>query len=521
MSNLISVVNTEFSNWNYIVVIIYMLASISFGIFFCKKEENTEEYFLGGRKMPVFAIAISMFVTLFSAITFVAVPGEAFQYGLSMCIGVFLSPIGTIIAFSLFVKFYFTKGAFTPFSYLERRFDDNIRLLISVIFILMRLFYLGVVMYASAKYLKGVIGWEVWQSILVIGLIGIFYTALGGVKAVIWTDFMQFFVLIAGLGVVFYKIATSVDGGLPGAMQFAFDNNRGFEILKDMNRFMSLSVFERVTIWGIIVGMISSNTFTYGCDQMTIQRLLCTSSYKEAKKATLINVLISFPVVMIFWVIGLGLFSFYNSTDKILPSGISADEVMSYFVMTELPVPIPGLLISALMAAVMSTIDSGMNSLSAVFVKDVYLTRINPKATERQEMRVSKIATVVWGVVFVGLGIIIGSLSENITSSILEVAGIWGALLGIAAGTFLLGVTTTKAHKGIIYLSSLIAIIVLCGLALNYYTADDVSKRVTFGVVGLSPFIVMLLVGYPLCLLWPAKEGVKSVDGLTLWTYKR
>ncbi|MFI4910295.1 MAG: sodium/solute symporter [Sedimentisphaeraceae bacterium JB056] len=512
--------NTRFDIANYALMIFYLGFTILIGIIFSKKEKNTEEYFLGGRCIPTFVIAVSMFVTVFSAISFVAVPGEAFANGLSMFISTLIIPIGTIVGFSMFVKFYFKANAFTPFTYLEQRYDRNIRILISVIFILMKLFYLGIVMYASAKCFKGATGWPIWKTILIVGIIGIFYTTLGGMKAVVWTDFLQFFILVIGLGVVFWKIFTTVDGGIIGTVSYAFENERGFEVLKDMKTFTSFSIFERFTVWMMLLSAIGTYTFTYGCDQMTIQRLLSTSSYREARKATITNVILIIPIIGMFWLIGLGLFSFYNSTGNTLPDGIHQNEVMSYFMIHELPTPVPGLLMAALLAAVMSTIDSGMNSLSAVFVKDIYITHFNPQSTTEQEMKISRITTIVWGIIFIAFGITVGNLSENIVSSVFEIAGIWGALFGIPAGAFLLGVTTKRAHKGIIYACSAISIIALSALVYNYYTAE-LSHRISFNIVGTSPFIVMIIIGYPLCMLWPAKEDTKSTEGLTLWTYKK
>lgn len=504
---------------DYAVVIFYLVFTIAMGLVFSKSEKNTEEYFLGGRKMPTFAIAISMYVTLFSAISFVAIPGEAFANGLSLYWPILLSPLSALLGFSLFVKFYFTKDAFTPYAYLEKRYSSGVRLLTSVLFILMRLSYLSVVMYACAKYFKGAAGWPVWQTILIVGVIGVFYTSMGGMKAVVWTDFLQFFILIVGLAVVFYKLFGGADGTIGGTLSYAFENGRGFEILKEPRTFFSFSPYERFTFWLWLLAAMSGITFNYGCDQMTVQRLLSTSSYKEAKKTTIINVIITLPVISMFWLIGLGLFAYYNNTSKVLPENIHPNEVLSYFIMEELPAPVPGLLMAALLAAVMSTIDSGMNSLSAVFVKDVYVSKINKNATGEQELRMSKIMTIVWGAFFIVFGIVLSILSEGIVSSIMEIAGVWGALLGVVAGTFLLGVTNKRIHSGIIYISSAVAVIVLGVFVYLYYTTP-VETRISFNVVGTSPFAVMLVLGYLLSIVWPSRQKDKAF-GLTLWTYKK
>lgn len=405
--NLLAVTYQDFSIADYAVMLGYLIFVVVLGIIFSGKEKDTEDYFLGGRKMPTYVIAVSMFVTLFSAITFVAVPGEAYQHGLSFAFGIIFMPLGILLGFSLFVKFYFKlTNIFTPFGYLEARYNRTVRLIISLVFMLMRLLYLGMVMYASAKAFKGAAGWPIWATILIVGVVGIFYTTLGGMKAVVWTDFVQFIILLVGIAFVFIELTTKSEGGLFGLIKYALENERGFEAQKSIS-FLSVSPFERYTIWIILISMISNYTFYYGADQMTIQRLLSTPSYKHAKRATLTNAIMTIPILAIFWIIGLGLFSYYRvGSGNDLPEGIHANEVFSYFIITALPAPIPGLLMAALLAAVMSTIDSGMNSLSAVFVKDIYVPFINPKASTHKEMAVSKIVTVIWGVFFIGFGLI-------------------------------------------------------------------------------------------------------------------
>lgn len=508
----------HFSSIDYFVMAAYLVITIALGLYFSRKEDSTEDYFLGGRKMPILVISVSMFVTLFSAISFVSIPGEAFQHGLSMAMPALLTPIGTLFGFSLFVKFYFKSKSFTPFQYLGLRYDMSVRIFISIIYIAMRLLYLGVVMYASAKAFKGASGWPIWMTIMIIGAVGIFYTTLGGMKAVVWTDFLQFGMLAFGIGFVFYKLAVGVDGGIAEVFRYAFENNRGFEAQKSAD-FFSFDPHERYTLWLMLISLIAINTFNYGADQMTIQRLLSTKSYKHARNATIINVMISTPMIMVFWVIGLGLFYFYSHNR--LPEGVHPNEVFSYFMVNELPAPVPGILMAALLAAVMSTLDSGINSLSAVFVNDIYKSTIRPAASSKDELRVSKIFTIIWGVTFVVFGLVISNLNESVTTSILEVAGIWGALFGIAAGTFMLGVINKRTHSGVIYISSIISLAALVIIAYFFYYRCEPEDRISFNIIGSLPFMTMLLVGFPLSLVWPRGRDKKSLDGLTLWTYRK
>lgn len=513
---------------DYIAMAGYFMLVIGIGLFFAwrekseKSETSTEDYFLGGRKIPTLIIAVSMFVTLFSAISFVAVPAEAFQHGLSLYLPLLLAPIGTIIGFFVFVRFYFTQKSFTPFEYLERRYNRWVRLFISAVFLVMRLLYLGVVMYASAKAFKGAAGWPIYSTILAVGLVAMFYTTLGGIKAVVWMDFLQFLILVVGIGYVLVVLGGKVDGGWSEILNYSFANGHGFEAEKDLSAFFSFNPYERFTFWLLIVGMISLYTFTYGADQLVIQRLLSTPSYKHALKATIINQIISLPVASIFWMIGLGLFVFYTKgAVGALPEGIHPGEVFSYFITTQLPSPVPGLLMVALLAAVFSTVDSGMNSLSAVFVKDIYKPFIKPDATVDKEMKVAKIMTGVWGGVFICFALGISFLSESVSSSVMEIAGIWGSLLGLAAGAFLLGVTSKRAHSGVVFVSAIVGLLGFIFFVWKFYYGCPPDERISFSITASVPFFAMVFVGYPLSFIWPRKKGSKSIEGLTLSTYKK
>jgi SSS family transporter len=506
---------------DYAIIIAYLAFTIALGLFFSKKEDDTEEYFLGGRRMPTFIIAISMLVTLFSAISFVAVPGEAFANGLTWSIPSLLAPIGIIIGFSLFIRFYFRTKVFTPFQYLEERFCPGIRLFISIIFLLTRIMYLGIVIYASAKVFKGAAGWSLVSTILIVGAVSTFYTTLGGMKAVVWTDFAQFLILILGISFVLWKLLSSSPDGLCGIIDYSFSHGHGFDTLKSFS-FFSFSPYERFTIWLLTASMIANYTFMFGADQMTVQRLLSTASYKEARKATLQKALIALPFISVFWLIGIGLFTYYNTTAAgTLPAEIAPSEIFSYYIARELPSPISGLLITAILAAVMSTADSGMNSLSAVFIKDIYKRFISPDVSVARELRLSRIMTVAWGVFFTVFALFISFLSESTATSIFEAGSIWGALCCVAGGTFLLGVSTRRAHSGTIIVSSIASIATVIILGGFFFYGRPPEERIAFSVVGTSPFIVMLIVGYALCWIWPRNSKANPVDGLTLYSFKK
>jgi len=213
---------------DYTVMAVYMLAVLGIGFYFSRNEKNSEDYLLGGRNMPYIAIGISCMMSLLSSVSIVVGPGEIFNNGLTLfslssTLGFFLA----IPCFLLFIRFYFKLGSFTPYEYLEYRYSAGVRTLIAVSALYTRIIYLGVVLFTSSKIFEGAYGWTAWQTILLIGVIGALYTVMGGMKAVVWSDVMQFVVLFGGLIVVVVILCVKIEGGAWGAVSYAFANGRG------------------------------------------------------------------------------------------------------------------------------------------------------------------------------------------------------------------------------------------------------------------------------------------------------
>lgn len=218
---------TQLTTMDWMAMGAYFIAVVGLGLFFSRKEKTTEDYLLGGRNIPWMAVGISCLMSLLSTYSMVMVPGEIYKHGLSLWMLNLISPILTVASFFIFVRFYFRINAFTPFEYLQRRYDKNVRVLISVIYLWTRLLYLAMVLFATAKVFEGGAGWPAWATITGVGLVGILYTVMGGMKAVIWTDVLQFFVLVGGLGVAGVILCNHVEGGFMGAITYAFEHDRG------------------------------------------------------------------------------------------------------------------------------------------------------------------------------------------------------------------------------------------------------------------------------------------------------
>ena len=426
----------------------YLLVVVAMGLWFSRDEKTSEDYLLGGRTIPWYAIGISYMMSLLSTYSMVMVPGEIFNNGLSLWMLGLLAPFTTILAFYVFIRFYFRLQSFTPFEYLERRYDKNVRLLVSVIYLWTRLLYLAMVLFATSKVFQGGAGWRPWATILLVGAIGIVYTVLGGMKAVVWTDVLQFFVLGGGLIVAIVFCVRATGGGFFGVITYALEHGRGPTRYAEAS-FYYFNPYVRLCFWLLLLGRFTEPLFYSSADQISVQRLLSTKSYEDAKKAIFANAVLSLPFMLALWYIGLAIFTYYSQHPD--PNVTAGDTAFFTFVTTKLPTPLPGLIFAAMLAAAMSTLDSGMNSLSAVYVKELHIKYVKPSASESEQVVMSRLMTVAVGAFAVGMGIIIAETSETLRQSVVEAATIFGSLGVVILPAYLLAVTTERASGRLIW----------------------------------------------------------------------
>lgn len=503
-----------------LVVLLYLAAMLAIGIWFKWKEAhgNTEDYLLGGRGMPWWLIGIAYVMTLLSTNSLVAVPGEAFNHGLGLAIRYFLAPVVGIFIFYLFIRFFFRSRVFTPFTYLEERFDRRVRALGSIFYVFMRLFYLALVLFSAAVVLKGVANWPLTQSIIIIGIVGLVYVYLGGMKAVVWADFVQFLLLAGSLIVVVVICISRVDGGAAGIMRYAFDHGRGFEAMQQPS-FYSLDAFVRLNLWLMLYVMISDRMFYASADQLAVQRLLSTSSYKQAERSYWFSQILTLPILLGLWFLGLAIFAFYGQNP--LPGvTLAGDTALFRFVSTELPPFIPGLFVAAILGAIMSTLDAGFHSLATVLVKDVYKVFINPNASEHRQVWFSRLLILLIGVFSMGIALFMALTNESVAGSFMETTVFWISFQGLVAMIFLIGITSCRVTAGDILRGFVVACVVT-GITVYYYIESRGTDRpMSFLFVSIPGEVTMLIMGY-LPALWRKKLPAVKTDGLTLFTLKK
>ncbi len=490
---------------DYGAMIAYLVGVVLIGLWFSKGEKDSEEYLLGGRKLPWMAVGISIVMSLLSTYSLVMGPGEIFNHGLSMWILALLSPVFAVFAFMIFVRFYFKLNAFTPFEYLEYRYDARVRMLIAAIYAYTRIFYLGMVLFATSKVFEGGAGWPSWVTIVIVGVIGVVYTVMGGMKAVVWTDVMQFFVLVAGVAAAVIVLCCNIDGGFFGAITYSFSHGRGLDRFSESS-FYTMNPYVRLSFWLLLLGYIMGPLGGASSDQITIQRLLSTSSYKNAFKAQLTSSCLVIPFQLFIWFIGLAIFTFYSQhPDSRVTSG---DTAFFLFISTRLPSPLPGLFLAAMLAAAMSTLDSGINSLSAIWLKEFHQKLINPKPDGLTQVRISRLSSVWVGVFAIVMALILTVSSKWFEQTFVEVATIFGALAVITLPAFLFAVFSKRVNSYFIWLMAFFLWGMKFGMVLWY----AVTKRCDVVWKKGEP----LGFGGPISPLWILVPLLVAVAGLAL-----
>ncbi|MFC2133977.1 sodium:solute symporter [Bacteroidota bacterium] len=422
---------------DYLVIAISLAVSLYVGVYFAKKQTSTKNYFAAGGSIPSWAVGMSILATLISSITFLAYPGEGFKSNWILLVQGIMVVVVLLGLVWFVVPLYRKVIGISAYEYFEKRFGFFARIYSSLAFALTHFSKMGTVFFLMGLALASMTGVNTYLLIWIIGIAVIFITLKGGIEAVIWLDVIQGFMLIVGGLLCAGVILFSVEGG-PGAIfDYAFANDK-----------ISFAPYTwdltKLTFIVMVFNGIFYGIQKYGTDQTIVQRYLTAKSEKGAVRAALMGVVLSLPVWALFMFIGTALFSYYNITAASLPVGIKPDEVFPYFIMTELPIGLTGLILSALIAAAISSLDSDLNCLSAIAVEDYYI-RFKKGASDEQKLKFGKITVVLSGIaallvatLYVGVG------GKGVLGIVF---GLYAIFSGGIAGIFLLGIFSTRANK--------------------------------------------------------------------------
>ncbi len=424
---------------DWLIVAGYFLSMAWIGYVFSKKQTSTEHYFAGGRAIPVWAVGMSMLATLISSVTFLAYPGEGYKSDWSLLVQGLMVPIVLLSLVWVIVPLFRNVIGLSAYEYFERRFGYFARLYTSVEFSFNHFTKMGTVFYLLALALSSMTGINTYYVIVIVGICTIFYTWFGGIEAVVWTDVVQGFLFLVGGIVVLAILLFKPEGGPVAVVGMAWQHNK-------MNLGNMDWDFSRLTFVVMVVNGLFYALQKYTTDQTIVQRFLLVDSDKKAIKAALMGPLLCVPTWMMFIFIGTCLWSFYQITQLPLPADVlkKPEAVFPYFIMTQLPVGVIGLVLSALLAAAMSTLSSDLNCLAVIGVEDVY-RRIRPTSTDQQRLRFGKLIVCASGVLAMAIACLyVKAEGKSVLAIVFKCYAIFS---GGIAGLFALAFFTTRANR--------------------------------------------------------------------------
>lgn len=414
----------------------YLLAVFGLGIWFARQQESNEDYFLGGRRMNWIAVGVSVFATAFSSLSFVALPREAAFADYHFLLTLLMIPVIIVpLLWWIFVPLFLRLGVTSVYEYLQIRFHPWLRRLGTLLFAGYALGWMGSMLYATGLIVQSVLHLSDGQMIWVLmglGALAIAYTVAGGIKAVVWTDVLQTVTLGGGVFAILIIALWQLDGGLATVWNIGQQHHkfRMFYFTSDLSQRQSVVTAIAYALFMYLPG--------YTVSQVTVQRYLCVSSVKHARQALLINAGVLTLTSLLFFAVGSTIFAYYNQPGQSgLPVLPKQDQILPYFVATELPRwGLTGLLLAGLFAAVMSTIDSGINSLAAVVAYDWL-------GGSKLSLIGSRLLTLFFGTIIVAAAIVVPAIAEHVIDII---AGIAGTFLGLLLGLFVLGMLVPRAN---------------------------------------------------------------------------
>lgn len=489
---------------DYLVILLSLIVSIYVGLFFAKRQTDTKNYFAAGGRIPSWAVGMSIFATLISSITFLAYPGEGFKSNWILLVqGIMVVIILSGLVW-IVVPLYRKVIGISAYEYFEKRFGAFARFYSSIAFSLTHFSKMGSVFFLMGLALTSMTGVNTYLIIWLIGFTIIFITLKGGMEAVIWLDVIQGFLLIGGGLIALTVILFSVEGGPIAIVNNAVENNK-----IDFGPYNW--DFTKLTFVVMVVNGIFYGIQKYATDQTIIQRYLAAKSEKGAIRAALMGVFLSLPVWTLFMFIGTALFSYYQLSNSTLPADIQPDAVFPYFIVSQLPPGVIGLILSALIAAAVSSLDSDLNCLAAIGVEDYYL-RFKPKSSEEQRMKFGKIVVVISGfaaLLVATLYVLLGG--EGVLGIVF---GLYAIFSGGIVGIFLLGLFSKRANKKGVNIGIVVSIIFTAYAVLTSQKIGD-SKLLDLGswnfthhkyMLGVYTHLIVIIVGYLGSLFFPHEE---------------
>jgi len=483
---------------NYSMLFAYLLVMVWIGFTCSKKNKSTNDFFRGGQRIPWWAAGLSIFATMLSSVTFMAIPAAAYTDGWNLFLANSYILITPLVIF-VYLPFYRRLNVTSAYEYLERRFNLATRLVGSFLFMVYQCGRIAVVLYLPALALATVSDLDIQSCILVMGVLCILYTVVGGIEAVIWTDVVQAFILLGGALVSLMFLLSRVEGGVSETIRVATEGQHVFE---SVNWSWDLTV---ASGWVILIGSLFHNLLPYTASQDVVQRYVTTADEKSAARSIWLNAIVAVPAQAMFFAIGTALFVFYKQMPERLDVTLQNDAIFPYFVMSELPAGVAGLIVAGIFAASQSTLSSSMNSIATAYVTDVH-RRLRPSLSDQACLRAARVVTVFVGVIGIGVAIVMARTDiRSFYATFLEIIGLFG---GTLSGLFLLGIFSRRANGAGALGGALISVVVVFSIRMN-----QPLNVYAYAPIGLTTCVST---GWLISAIIPSKA--KDLTGLTIYT---
>ncbi|HCI15731.1 MAG: sodium/solute symporter [Candidatus Marinimicrobia bacterium] len=511
-------------HWIDLTVLIGYLSLVAgMGYYFSKKNISTEEYFVGGRSFSGWVVGLSLVGTSISSVTFLSYPADAYKTTWIRFITTWSMPLGVLIAAYYFLPFFRRNNVTSAYEYLEHRFGPSVRVYGGITFIFAQLVRVSIILYLVSLLLHEITGFSIVTNILISGVFVAFYTIMGGINAVIWTDVIQTIILVLGGLLTLGVIINHLPGGLgqifsvaisDGKLSLAEMTSSGFRSI-DWN----FSITRKTGTMLFLVGLTSWLT-EYSANQNTVQRYAAAKSTYEARKAMLVCVLSSLPIWAFYMFIGTSLYVFFQvfptiEATEMLNGVRKAEQIFPYFILNFLPPGFTGLVIAAALAAAMSSLDSSINAISTVGVVDIYRRHIKKAEKDKHYLQ---IAWLIAGgaALFMVCGALILNASE--TKTLQDTATILYSITGGGLlGLYLLGFFTKKGNAKSVWIGLIVTSLFTIWTILSKRGLVPEWLHTPFDLyyTGLIGNIIMFAVSFTAAVLLVDQR--KNLKNLTIW----
>lgn len=493
------------------------------GLYFSSRNKTTDAYFLGGRNFPSWAIGLSMVGTSISSVSFLAYPADAFKTAWLRMVPNFALPLAVLIASIWILPFFRRKNTISAFQYLESRYGPSTRIYGAIAFIISQAVRTSLILYLVSLLAQEFTGWPLWMCILMGGLFVSFYTIVGGIEAVIWTDVVQTIVLMAGGVACLCVIVSELPGGFSqiiseareaGKFQFA-------EFVETTGEFRPASwdftFFRKTAFMMLLVGLVNWLT-EYSANQNVVQRYCASRSTRDARKAMWICCGASIPIWAFFMFLGTALWVFFREfpspeTTAMLSGHAKPEGVLPFFILSYLPPGLAGLVIAAALAAAMSSLDSSINAIATVSIVDIYRRHLVKNYDDRHYVTAAKSVAAGASIIMIVGALLLaqypGKTMQDTATILVAITA--GGLLGL----YMLGFLTTMGD------GRTVGVAIVCTLMFTTYRALEGFEWVPRMPIdpyytGIAGHMLMFGVGFAMGSIVSKRK--RDLTGLTLWT---